>query len=113
MDKLTKYRNAVKQHLTDLAAHVSWASNFGLEAQCVFDEANDHYLLLYVGWDERKRYHTTALHVRIRDGRICVEEDNTEEGIAPSLVKTGIPAQDIVLAFHPPELRHLTEFAVA
>jgi hypothetical protein len=113
MNKLTRYRSAVKRHLTDLAALVSRASNFGLEAQCIFDEANDQYLLLYVGWDDRKRYHNTALHVRIRDGHIWIQEDNTEEGIAPALVKAGIPSQDIVLAFHPPELRHLTEYAVA
>ena len=36
-----------------------------------------------------------------------------KEGIADELVRAGVPKSDIVLAFQPPELRHLTEFAVA
>ena len=44
-------------------------------------------------------------------GKIWVEVDETEEGIATQFLRAGVPREDIVLAFHPPELRHLTEFA--
>ena len=37
----------------------------------------------------------------------------TLEGLATELVEAGIPKEDIVLAFHAPEMRPLTEFAVA
>ena len=33
--------------------------------------------------------------------------------LAEELLRAGIPREDIVLAFHPPEMRRLTEFAVA
>jgi hypothetical protein len=53
------------------------------------------------------------LFARIHNGKIWIEEDNTEEGLASLLVEAGVPKEDIVLAFHPPELRDLTEYAVA
>jgi XisI protein len=113
MDKLTSYRITIRRVLSDLAEYVSRSENFGLEAQCVFDDTHNHYLLLYVGWDNRKRFHQTAAHLRIKDGRIWVEEDNTENGVSSRLIDSGVPQQDIVMAFHPPELRELTKYAVA
>lgn len=37
----------------------------------------------------------------------------TEEEIADDLVQAGVPKEDIVLAFQPPDLRQFTEFATA
>jgi hypothetical protein len=85
----------------------------GVVAECAFDEERDQYLVILTGWHNRERVRTDYLHVRIRDGKVWIEEDNTEEGIATELVRVGVPREDIVLAFHPPELRHLTEFAPA
>ena len=36
-----------------------------------------------------------------------------EEGIATALLAAGVPKEDIVLAFHSPEKRKYTEFAIA
>ncbi|MBV7334508.1 XisI protein [Chloroflexi bacterium TSY] len=46
-------------------------------------------------------------------GKIWIEIDWTEEGIATELVAAGVPKEDIVLAFHHPSMRQYTEFAVA
>ncbi len=113
MDKVTKYRELIERHLSELAAYANRSPNDGVETQCVFDEAHDQYLLVNVGWADRRRIRAVTLHVRLRNGKIWVEEDWTEEGIATALVRAGVPPEDIVLAFHPPELRHLTEFAPA
>ena len=113
MDKLISYRQLVKRCLSDWEAYIRRARRHGVEIQHVFDEANDHYLLLYLGWDRDRRVCQTALHLRIRCGKIWIERDETEDGIATALVRAGVPQQDIVLAFHPPELRRLTEFAPA
>jgi hypothetical protein len=113
MDKLMQYRELVKRHLMGLAALVKSQPLPGVETDCVFDEDRDHYLLLNVGWSKRRRVRGITLHVRLRDGKIWVEEDLTEDGIATVLVKAGVPKQDIVLGFQPPEMRPLTEFAVA
>lgn len=39
--------------------------------------------------------------------------DGTEDGIAPELIQSGIPKEDIVLGFHEPSIRQYTGFAVA
>jgi hypothetical protein len=54
-----------------------------------------------------------SVYVRIKNDKIYIEEDWTEEGIATELLREGVPKEDIVLAFHDPETRKLTEFAVA
>jgi hypothetical protein len=56
---------------------------------------------------------TIHIHVRIKNNKIYIEEDWTEEGIATELLREGVPKEDIVLAFHDPETRKFTEFAVA
>ncbi len=59
------------------------------------------------------------VHIRIKNHKIWIEEDWTEEGIATDLLNAGVPQSDIVLAFHPlsdaygGKLRALTEFATA
>jgi hypothetical protein len=70
-------------------------------------------MLVTTGWSGQRRVPGTIVYVRIRDGKFWIEEDWLENGIATDLVEAGIPKEDIVLAFHPPEMRPLTEFATA
>ena len=113
MDKLIHYRSVVKQLFQERADLMNAHPIPGVEALCVIDEAKDEYVILNVGWRDRKRVQYITLLVRIQNGRIWVEEDGTEEGLANRLVTVGVPKHDIVLAFNPPELRHMTEYAVA
>jgi hypothetical protein len=50
---------------------------------------------------------------RCRDNKVWVEKDSTETGIAQALLDTGVPKEDIALAFYRPERRAITELAVA
>ena len=52
------------------------------------------------------------LHIDIKDGKIWIQHDGTEEGIANRLVAAGVPKNDIVLGFQSPFQRKYTEFAV-
>jgi hypothetical protein len=110
---LKNYRDLVVRCLAEWEAYIRRANHNGIEVQRVFDEGNGQYMLLYVGWDGNRRVHKTILHVRLRDDKIWIEEDDTEEGIATALVRAGVPQQDVVLAFHAPKLRYLTDFASA
>ena len=47
------------------------------------------------------------------NGKIYIQHDGTEDGIATDLEIAGVPKSDIVLAFHAPELRKHTEYAIA
>jgi hypothetical protein len=56
--------------------------------------------------------YATIVHIDIRNGKIWVQYDGTEEGMANRLLELGVPRDDIVLAFHPPYKRQYTNFAV-
>jgi XisI protein len=42
-----------------------------------------------------------------------VRSDGIEDGITKELVERGVPKEDIVLAFHSPEIRQYTGYALA
>ncbi len=114
MDKLSRYRTLIKQLLEEyerLGGSVSPEDK--VVDHAMFDEQHDRYILLRTGWWEQKRINSAALYLRLYNDKIYIEEDWTEDGIATDLLAAGVPRQDIVLAFHPPEMRPYTEFAVA
>ena len=82
-----------------------------IETQAVLDTERDHYLLLHTGWRGNRRTHDCSLHLDIKDGKIWIQHDGTEIGIATQLLELGVPPSDIVLAFHSPNMRQYTEFA--
>lgn len=113
MDKLTHYRHLIKELLTQYAEVISRRPGPDRETEVIFDEERDHYLLVTIGWKKQRRVRGTTIYVRLRNNKFWIEEDWLENGITPDLVKAGVPKEDIVLAFQPPEIRPLTEFAVA
>ena len=113
MDKLKNYRAIIKMCIQAQADLMNSQPTPGQDVDCVFDEERDHYLLLKYGWPRGKPSHYTKLHVRIRNGKIWIEADLTEEGFATNLLAAGVPVEDIVLAFNAPEMRHPVEFAAA
>ena len=113
MDKLTRYRTLIKQFLSEQADLMRSHPVVGLETICILDENSDQYMLLNVGWENDQRTRYTTLHVRIHNDKIWIEEDWTEEGITRALVEAGVPKEEIVLAFQSPEMRPLTDYAVA
>lgn len=111
MDRLANYRKLIRQILL---RHAENAPSLGeVESLPVFDEVNDHYFLIDFGWNRTGRVYSVILHLRIKDGKVWIERDGTEEGIAYELTEAGIPPDAIVLAFYRPERRAITEFAVA
>ena len=113
MDKLKKYREIIKKILTEYYVIAKKSPDFHPETCLIFDENNDHYLWMSVDWVNNKRINNTHVHIRIKNNKIYIEEDWTEEGMANELLREGVPKEDIVLAFHDPESRKFTEFAIA
>ncbi|MDY7016221.1 MAG: XisI protein, partial [Cyanobacteriota bacterium] len=107
--KIEQYRNYIQQLLTERAARM-WDDHF--QAQTIFDPVRDHYQLVFVGWHEEERIYGVVLHLDIIDGKIWVQQDGTEVGIANQLVELGVPRSQIVLGYDPPFVRGDTEFAV-
>ena len=79
----------------------------------VMDTAHDRYTLTHIDSDgERYKSHLLA-QLEIRDGKIWILTDNTEDGLAIELVSEGVPKDRIVLGFYSPRMREMGEFAVA
>ena len=111
MDTLETYRRIIETVLTEYTRNPYAYGDF--ETKAIFDRVNDRYLLMNVGWDNGKRVHGSLVHVDIIDGKVWIQRDGTEDGIAGELVAAGIPKEHIVLGFRSPEIREHTGFAVA
>jgi hypothetical protein len=109
MATINEYRRYIQQLLTEHAKLV-WDNR--IQAEIIFDTERDRYQLVYVGWRDSKRVYGVVLHVDIIDGKIWVQQDGTEVGIANKLVELGVSKEDIVLGIDPPKMRHYTDFAV-
>ena len=97
---------------TVLARHTENHRSQETEKELIFDSERHRYLVVYVGWEGEKRNYGTNIHVDIKDGKIWIQRDLTEEGVANELVELGVPKSDIVLGFRAPHIRQFTDFAV-
>ncbi len=111
MDSVDTWRQVIETVLREYAS-VPYAYG-DIRTKVVLDRFNDHYLLVNVGWRDDRRIHGSIVHIDIIDGKIWVQRDGTEHGIANDLVEAGIPKDEIVLGFRSPEIRQHTGFAVA
>ncbi|WP_129672730.1 XisI protein [Candidatus Chloroploca sp. Khr17] len=110
MDTVIAYRTIVQ---TVLHAYTSIRYAYGdIRNEAIFDERSDRYMVVSVGWQGNRRIHGCLLHIEIIDGKVWIQRDGTEEGVALELVAAGIPKQNIVLGFQSEEIRPFTEFAV-
>jgi hypothetical protein len=111
MDTLSEYRRIVRELIQRYA---QFKPAYGdVQIEVIFDPANDHYELTYAGWNGIHRIHGSVIHIDIRQDKVWIQYDGTEDGVADELVAAGIPRDRIVLAFKPPRVRPHTGFAVA
>lgn len=113
MAQLTNYSQLIKNILSTHVERVNQCSNPNSETFLVMDEQRGHYIWMTLGWQNGDRFSGATVYVRLRNGKFWIEEDWTEEGVATELVAAGVPKDKIVLAFHEPEVRAETGFAIA
>jgi hypothetical protein len=111
MGSLATYQETVKRILTDYARLKPSLGD--IEVEVLFDDVRGHYVMMYVGWQGNRRVHGSVIHVDIRNGKVWIQFDGTEDGIAEELVQAGIPREHIVLGFHGPEMRKHTLYAIS
>lgn len=93
--------------------HAELHRSVQVPVETIFDVERHHYLLLEVGWHNGDWVYNSILHLDIIDGKIYIQQNNTEMEIASKLVEMGVPKHDIVLGFQSPFKRKLTEYAVS
>ena len=112
MDNNTVYDSIIRNLFAQLAELYDDPDST-IETELSLDSVYGNYLLLEIGWDGNNRIRRTIAYVRLRQGKVSVEIDWTEHGIAPSLIEMGIPNSVIALGFNPPHLQPMREFAFA
>lgn len=111
MDKLKIYREFIQEILTRYAKHD--VGDDSVDVQLIFDTQHDHYQWMNVGWHGSKRVYHCFIHFDIKDGKIWLQQNYTDQDLAEELVKMGVPREDIVLGLHPPYKRPFTNYGVA
>jgi XisI protein len=84
-----------------------------IQTEAIFDRTRDRYVLMNVGWDNKKRVHGSLVHIDIIDGKLWIQRDGLEHGVVTELLEAGIPKDRIVMAYRSIETRRLMEFAVS
>lgn len=117
MDKLESYRSVIQKLLTKYYKMVNTqvTENKKVEAsdRLAFDQERDQYLWFRFGWEGKKQIQYIIIYLCIKNGKIWVEADTTNLCVVDDLLSAGVPQSDIVLGFHHPSKRGLTEFATA
>ena len=114
MDKVKKYQAIISDTLKRYAAMpVEGSSEPELEEQLILDTERNHFQILAIGWERGKRVYYPISHLDIKNDKIYIQEDATDFDVVGELERQGVPATDIVLAFHAPFKRPITGYAVA
>ena len=111
MDKLAQYRQYVQKLINHYAEDD--VSDDEVEVQLILDTERDHYQWMNVGWQELSRIYRTIIHIDIKDGKIWLQQNLTDQNPAEELVAMGVPREDIVLGLQPPYKRPYTDYGVA
>jgi len=111
MDTLDTYRQLIRKILAEYT-QIAYAHG-DIQIETVFDHESDRYLLVILGRENARRVHGCLAHIDIINGKVWIQRDGTEYGIANELVEAGVPKNHIVLGFRSPEIRKHTEFAVS
>ena len=111
MDKITKYRQIIRKILTPYK-NSRYVGSPDLRNEIIFDNKNDHYLVISIGWEGEKHVRDCLFHIDIIDGKVWIQEDNTDSDIADILVDEGIAESDIVLGFQSPAMRRMSSLAI-
>ena len=110
MGGVIEYRESIKQILQEYASYPPSVGD--IDMQTIFDDKQNRYQLMALGWQGKKRVHSCVIHIDIIGDKVWLQHDSTDAEIARQLVERGIPADHIVLGFQPEHYRQYSEFAV-
>lgn len=109
MDRRNDYRALIVKAISESYYYRLPSQKPGIETLFFRDDLNGQYMLYATGWNEQKHVSDVIIVARVKDNKIWIDADWTEEGIATDLLRWGVPPADIVLAFHHPSLREEPE----
>ncbi len=104
MDKITHYQQIIFDLLQEYAA-IPPSYPTSLKDEVVADTVRNHFQLVSLGWEDGKFVYDVVFYIDILDGKVWIQQNNTEADIAAKLAERGIPKSDIVIGFQHPSMR--------
>ena len=98
IDKLNHYRQILQRVVEHHAAMPAEPER--IESLPICDPIHGDYLLMDVDRSPKGGAGDIVFHLRLKDGRVQVERDGIEDGIAQDLIEAGIAEEDIVYTFY-------------
>ncbi len=112
--KIRRHHHILSKYLEELANEKNGSLGNHLEYQSIADPRHHHYQLTKLGWLDQRHYFTVLMHFDIRpDGKIWIQQNNTEILVGPELEKRGVAKSDLVLGFRSEFMRQFSEYATA
>ena len=111
--KYSHHQRILTEYLEALAEAKNRNPQAPLAYQVLTDLPRGHFQLSRLGWHERRFHFQVLLHMDLaNDGKVWLQQNNTDILIGEELVARGIAASDIVVGFRPEYLREGTGYAV-
>lgn len=85
----------------------------GTITKVIVSDDRTRYLVITEGWNGNRRIHALIFDAEIQNDKIWLHHDGLGHGITDELLAVGVSKDSIVLAFHPPEVRQHTGYAIA
>jgi hypothetical protein len=98
MDTSTRERDIVKQVIQRYAQFKP--SHGDIRLDTVFDDTQNRYALMQVGWDRGRRVRGNLIYVTLSEGKVWVEYDGMEQGITKDLIAAGIRQSELFWHFY-------------
>lgn len=111
MERVEHYRQVIRSLLERYATEENRDDQ--LETQIICDSEHDHYQLVSLGWQGQRRFYSCLMHLDIKNGKIWIQRNQTDQLIAQELVEMGVAREDIVLGLQPAYARPDTGYGVA
>jgi hypothetical protein len=113
MDKVKNYQNLIVNFLKYYYQEYNLGLSRSLDNQIIIDREGNHFQLICIGWDNKDYLTNILFHFDIKNEKIWIQQNNTEELVADYFTERGVPKSDIVLGFQPEYARPYTGFATA
>lgn len=111
VDKLNRYRQILQKVVEHHAAMPAEPQH--IESLPICDPIHGDYLLMDVDRSPKGGPGEVVFHLRLKNGKVQVERDGIEDGIAQDLIEAGIQPEDIVFTFYSNESEPYSEKAAA
>ncbi len=112
--KVKKYQKILTAWLEEQAIERNTSLGNVLEYQVIADTLRNHYQLVRLGWLGERFVHFMLFQLDIKpDGKVWIQQNNTEMLFIRELVEKGIDKSDFVIGFRPEYMRNLAMQASA